>query len=667
PFMMALVKDYPMSKIRSGRSDFIEASVRTVKEGLDRYISVAPKISKDIISTVFMIEDANELCEFIASNFIFKIEDKMTVLSENSVEKRLNYIYKFLNTEYKVLKIEADIRSKVQQEMEKNQKEYYLRQQIKTISEELDESEDTTKESDEYRQKITALKLNEECNGKLLKEVSRLEKMMSSSQESAVVRTYLDTCLSIPWNTFTKEQVNIIKAEAILNKGHSGLEKVKEKVLEILSVRQLCDSAKGQIICLVGPPGVGKTSVAASVAQCLNRNFVRVSLGGVRDESEISGHRRTYVGAMPGKIINSLIQAKSINPVLLLDEIDKMSGDFRGDPAAALLEVLDSEQNHSFHDHYVDMPVDLSNVFFIATANNYSAIPAPLLDRMDVIELSSYTREEKFDIAKKHLIPKQLEKNGMKAYVKFADSAIYTMIDGYTKEAGVRNLERTIVNVLRKCAKLIASNKEKKISITKNKVIELLGVEVFKASSLDLSDTIGVANGLAWTSVGGEMLPIEVTVIPNGSGRLELTGSLGDVMKESCKIALSYIKSNSEKYHITTDFSKVDIHIHAPEGAVPKDGPSAGVTLTTALLSVLTNRAVRGNVAMTGEVTLQGRVLPIGGLKEKAMAAYREGIKTVIIPFDNQPNLQEVDAKVKEQVKFVPVKTIDQAILVNLA
>ncbi|MEG1782794.1 MAG: LON peptidase substrate-binding domain-containing protein, partial [Oscillospiraceae bacterium] len=355
PFMMALVKDYPMSKIRSGRSDFIEASVRTVKEGLDRYISVAPKISKDIISTVFMIEDANELCEFIASNFIFKIEDKMTVLSENSVEKRLNYIYKFLNTEYKVLKIEADIRSKVQQEMEKNQKEYYLRQQIKTISEELDESEDTTKESDEYRQKITALKLNEECNGKLLKEVSRLEKMMSSSQESAVVRTYLDTCLSIPWNAFTKEQVNIIKAEAILNKGHSGLEKVKEKVLEILSVRQLCDSAKGQIICLVGPPGVGKTSVAASVAQCLNRNFVRVSLGGVRDESEISGHRRTYVGAMPGKIINSLIQAKSINPVLLLDEIDKMSGDFRGDPAAALLEVLDSEQNHSFHDHYVDM------------------------------------------------------------------------------------------------------------------------------------------------------------------------------------------------------------------------------------------------------------------------------------------------------------------------
>lgn len=665
-YISAITKEYPASKIRSGRENVAEALVRSIKEKFEAYISVAPRMSKEIISSIFYTNDAAELCQLIAANVMFKVEDKMSVLAENSLEKRLNFVYKFLSNEYEVLKIEADIKSKVHAEMDKSQKEYYLRQQLKTISEELDEGEDTHRESDEYRNKIKALHLAADSEEKLLKEVNRLEKMMGSSQEAAVIRTYLDTCLSIPWNISTHEQMNVIKAESILNKGHYGLEKVKEKVLEILSVRQLSQNTKGQIICLVGPPGVGKTSIASSIAECLGRNFVRVSLGGVRDESEIRGHRRTYVGAMPGKIANSLINAKSNNPVILLDEIDKLSGDFRGDPASALLEVLDSEQNHAFNDHYIDIPIDLSNVFFIATANNISSIPAPLLDRMDIIELSSYTREEKFNIAKKHLIPKQLEKNGMKQYVRFSDSAIYEVIDHYTKEAGVRNLERTIITLLRKCAKLIASKKESRISLNKNKVIQLLGTELYKPTSIDLEDTVGVANGLAWTSVGGEMLPIEVTVIPNGSGRLELTGSLGDVMKESCKIALSYIKSNSEKYGITTDFSKVDIHIHAPEGAVPKDGPSAGITLTTALLSVLTKRSVKGDVAMTGEVTLQGRVLPIGGLKEKAMAAYREGIKTVIIPYDNRPNLQDVDEKVKQQIKFVPVKTIDQAISVNL-
>lgn len=665
-YISAITKEYPASKIRSGRENVAEALVRSIKEKFEAYISVAPRMSKEIISSIFYTNDAAELCQLIAANVIFKVEDKMSVLAENSLEKRLNFVYKFLSNEYEVMKIEADIKSKVHAEMDKSQKEYYLRQQLKTISEELDEGEDTHRESDEYRNKIKALHLAADSEEKLLKEVNRLEKMMGSSQEAAVIRTYLDTCMSIPWNISTHEQMNVIKAESILNKGHYGLEKVKEKVLEILSVRQLSQNTKGQIICLVGPPGVGKTSIASSIAECLGRNFVRVSLGGVRDESEIRGHRRTYVGAMPGKIANSLINAKSNNPVILLDEIDKLSGDFRGDPASALLEVLDSEQNHAFNDHYIDIPIDLSNVFFIATANNISSIPAPLLDRMDIIELSSYTREEKFNIAKKHLIPKQLEKNGMKQYVRFSDSAIYEVIDHYTKEAGVRNLERTIITLLRKCAKLIASKKESRISLNRNKVIQLLGTELYKPTSIDLEDTVGVANGLAWTSVGGEMLPIEVTVIPNGSGRLELTGSLGDVMKESCKIALSYIKSNSEKYGITTDFSKVDIHIHAPEGAVPKDGPSAGITLTTALLSVLTKRSVKGNVAMTGEVTLQGRVLPIGGLKEKAMAAYREGIKTVIIPYDNQPNLQDVDEIVKKQIKFVPVKTIDQAISVNL-
>ena len=665
-FISAIVKQFPVNKIRSGRENNAEALIRSIKQTFEMYLTVGPKLAKEIVSNVFLTDDANKLCEYIAANIMFRIEDKMSVLTENSLEKRMNYVLKFLSNEYEVLKIEADIKAKVHAEMDRSQKEYYLRQQIKTMTEELEEGEDTRKESDEYREKISKLGLPQDKTEKLLKEVNRLEKMMGSSQEAAVIRTYLDTCLSLPWNISTKEQMNVLKAQQILDKGHYGMEKVKEKVLEILSVRQIKEDIKGQIICLVGPPGVGKTSIASSIAECLGRNFVRVSLGGVRDESEIRGHRRTYVGAMPGKIVNSLINAKSNNPVLLLDEIDKLAGDFRGDPAAALLEVLDSEQNHSFNDHYIDMPIDLSNVFFIATANNMSAIPAPLLDRMDIIELSSYTREEKFNIAKKHLIPKQLEKNGMKPYVKFNDNAIYEIIDCYTKEAGVRNLERTVVDLLRKCAKIIASGKAEKVTLNKNKVMDMLGAEKFKPNSLDLIDTVGVANGLAWTSVGGEMLPIEVTVIPNGAGRLELTGSLGDVMKESCKIALSYIKANAEKYGITTDFSKIDIHIHAPEGAVPKDGPSAGITLTTALLSVLTKRSVKGNVAMTGEVTLQGRVLPIGGLKEKAMAAYREGIKTVIIPFDNQPNLQDVDIKVKERIKFVPVKTIDQAISVNL-
>lgn len=665
-FISAIVKQVPVNKIRSGRENNAEALIRSIKQTFEMYLTVGPKLAKEIVSNVFLTDDANKLCEYIAANIMFRIEDKMSILTENSLEKRMNYVLKFLSNEYEVLKIEADIKAKVHAEMDRSQKEYYLRQQIKTMTEELEEGEDTRKESDEYREKISKLGLPQDKTEKLLKEVNRLEKMMGSSQEAAVIRTYLDTCLSLPWNISTKEQMNVLKAQQILDKGHYGMEKVKEKVLEILSVRQIKEDIKGQIICLVGPPGVGKTSIASSIAECLGRNFVRVSLGGVRDESEIRGHRRTYVGAMPGKIVNSLINAKSNNPVLLLDEIDKLAGDFRGDPAAALLEVLDSEQNHSFNDHYIDMPIDLSNVFFIATANNMSAIPAPLLDRMDIIELSSYTREEKFNIAKKHLIPKQLEKNGMKPYVKFNDNAIYEIIDCYTKEAGVRNLERTVVDLLRKCAKIIASGKAEKVTLNKNKVMDMLGAEKFKPNSLDLIDTVGVANGLAWTSVGGEMLPIEVTVIPNGAGRLELTGSLGDVMKESCKIALSYIKANAEKYGITTDFSKIDIHIHAPEGAVPKDGPSAGITLTTALLSVLTKRSVKGNVAMTGEVTLQGRVLPIGGLKEKAMAAYREGIKTVVIPFDNQPNLQDVDIKVKERIKFVPVKTIDQAISVNL-
>ena len=664
--LSATVKPYPLRKIRTQSAEKVEALVRTIKDSFDKFLSVSPKISKEVISNVFLIDDANELCEYIASNVIFKVEDKMTVLSENSVEKRLSFVLEFLNSEYKIQKIENEIKQKVQIDIDKSQKEYYLRQQMKTISEELDESENLQKETEEYKAKVLALQLKKENEEKLLKEISRLERMSPMSQEATVSRTYIETCLDIPWNNVSKEQINVIKAQNVLDKGHYGLTSVKDKVLEILSVRKLSGNTKGQIICLVGPPGVGKTSIASSIAECLGRSFVRISLGGVRDEAEIRGHRRTYVGALPGKIVNALIQAKTKNPVILLDEIDKMSGDFKGDPASALLEVLDIEQNHNFKDHYVDMAIDLSEVCFIATANNYAGIPAPLMDRMDIIELSSYTREEKFNIAKKHLIPKQLEKNGMKPYVKFTDSGLYYIIDSYTKEAGVRNLERTIVDILRKSAKMITTEGVEKVTVNKAVVQKLLGVEKYHPNPTLLSDNIGVANGLAWTSVGGEMLPIEVTVIPNGAGRLELTGSLGEVMKESCKIALSYIRSNAEKYNIEQDFPKIDIHIHAPEGAVPKDGPSAGITLTTALISVLTKRAVKGTVAMTGEVTLQGRVLAIGGLKEKSMAAYREGIKTVIIPFDNIKHLEDIDPKVKECVKFVPVKTIDEALAVNL-
>lgn len=665
-YITAVVKPYPIRKVRAQNFEKVEALVRTIKDSFDKYLSVSPKISKEVISNVFLIDDANELAEYFASNILFKVEDKYELLCENSVEKRLNYVLEYLNSEYKILKIENEIKQKVQYDIEKSQKEFYLRQQMKTISEELDESENLQKETEEYKARVLDLHLSKDKEEKLIKEINRLERMHSMSQEATVSRTYIETCLDIPWNDTTKEQINVIKAKNVLDKGHYGMQSVKDKVLEILSVRKLSGNTKGQILCLVGPPGVGKTSIASSIAECLGRNFVRISLGGVHDEGEIRGHRRTYVGAMPGKIATALIQAKTKNPVILLDEIDKMSGDFKGDPASALLEVLDIEQNHNFKDHYIDMSIDLSEICFIATANNYAGIPAPLIDRMDIIELSSYTREEKFNIAKKHLIPKQLDKNGMKSYVKFTDSGLYYIIDSYTKEAGVRNLERTIVDILRKSAKLITTEGVEKVTVNKATVAKLLGVEKFHPNPTLLSDNIGVANGLAWTSVGGEMLPIEVTVIPNGAGRLELTGSLGEVMKESCKIALSYIRSNAERYNITQDFSKIDIHIHAPEGAVPKDGPSAGITLTTALISVLTKRAVKGTVAMTGEVTLQGRVLAIGGLKEKSMAAYREGIKTVIIPFDNIKHLEDIDPKVKECVKFVPVKTIDQALEVNL-
>lgn len=580
---------------------------------------------------------------------------------------RLHLLIEKMHRERRMLEIDKEIAQKVDEAMDKNQRDYYLHEQLHMISEELGEDDDTTAETEEYRRRITALHLDEDREKKLLKEVDRLSRMQSSNQEGTVIRTYLDTCLDLPWNTFTEDDLDIAKAQRVLDRDHYGLKKVKDRILEVLAVRKLAPDVKGQIICLVGPPGVGKTSIARSIAESLNRRYVRISLGGVRDEAEIRGHRRTYIGAMPGKIINAMISAKSSNPLMLLDEIDKLAGDFRGDPAAALLEALDPEQNSTFNDHFIDMPFDLSHVLFITTANDLSAIPGPLRDRMDVIELPSYTRVEKYNIARKHLVPKQLDACGLTGKVTFSQSALYGIIDGYTREAGVRNLERTITSVLRKCARKIASGEAENVSVTGTGLEKLLGPRMVKPEFLNRTNAIGIANGLAWTSIGGETLPIEVQVIDNGSGKITVTGSLGDVMKESAQLAITYARVHAAEYGIDSErLKKCDLHIHAPEGAVPKDGPSAGVTLTTALISCLSGIPVRGDVAMTGEITLHGNVLPIGGLREKSMAAYREGMKTVLIPKDNLSDLYEVDDEVKKNIEFLPMQSLSQVLAAAL-
>ena len=561
------------------------------------------------------------------------------------------------------MRVEKEIADKVNEAMDRNQREYYLHEQLHVINDELGEGDDTHAEADEYRRRIQELHLAEDSEKKLLKEVDRLAKMQGSNQEAAIIRTYLDTCLDLPWNTFTVDDLDIARAQQILDRDHYGLKKVKDRILEILAVRKLSPDVKAQIICLAGPPGVGKTSIARSIAESLGRKYVRLSLGGVRDEAEIRGHRRTYIGAMPGKIISAMITAKSSNPLMLLDEIDKLAGDFRGDPAAALLEALDPEQNGTFNDHFLDIPYDLSHVLFITTANDLGSIPGPLRDRMDVIELPSYTRVEKYNIARKHLLPKQLKLCGLSGKVTLSQSALYDIIDGYTREAGVRNLERTITSVLRKCARKIASGEVKSVSVTASSLEELLGPRQVKADFLNRTNMVGVANGLAWTSVGGETLPIEVQVMDEGSGKITVTGSLGDVMKESAQLAVTYVRVHAAEYGIDPErLKKCDLHIHAPEGAVPKDGPSAGVTLTTALVSCLSGLPVRGDVAMTGEITLHGNVLPIGGLREKSMAAYREGMKLVLIPKGNEPDLYEVDDEVKKNLEFLPVTNLSQVL-----
>ena len=666
-FLLSAVRSAPVRAAKPEEAVETEALLRALKTGFDEYLGMNPRLAKDVVFTIVSSDDPMFLTEYMPANLLFRYEDKQAVMNENTLNGRLQRLVEMLRRECQVMKIEKEIAEKVNESMDKNQRDYYLHEQLHIISDELGEGDDTHAEADEYRRRITGLHLAEDSEKKLLKEVDRLSRMQSSNQEATVIRTYLDTCLDLPWNTMTVDDLDIHRAQQILDRDHYGLKKVKDRILEMLAVRKLAPDVKAQIICLVGPPGVGKTSIARSIAESLGRKYVRISLGGVRDEAEIRGHRRTYIGAMPGKIISAMITAKSSNPLMLLDEIDKLAGDFRGDPAAALLEALDPEQNSTFNDHFIDIPFDLSHVLFITTANDLGSIPGPLRDRMDVIELPSYTRVEKYNIARKHLLPKQLKACGLTGKVTMNQSALYGIIDGYTREAGVRNLERTITSVLRKCARKIASGEVESVAVTATMLEELLGPRIVKPDFLNRTNAVGIANGLAWTSVGGETLPIEVQVMDNGTGKITVTGSLGDVMKESAQLAVTWVRVHAEEYGIDPErLKKCDLHIHAPEGAVPKDGPSAGVTLTTALVSCLSGVPVRGDVAMTGEITLHGNVLPIGGLREKSMAAYREGMKTVLIPKDNEPDLYDVDEEVKKNLTFLPMQNLSQVLAAAL-
>ena len=639
------------------------ALVRLLKETFESYMDLTPKLPADILFKIGLSTNAGELADYVAGNVVLDNNIKQSVLETIDVSDRLETLIDALQNEIYILEIEQEILDKTKDKIDQSQREYFLREQLRTIEEELGQDDSPEVEGQKLRDKINALIISEDNKNALLKECSKLEKMPYGSNEASVIRTYIDTCLELPWNQSTEEKIELSKVRKELDKNHYGLTKVKERIIEQIAVRKLTDKAKGQIICLVGPPGVGKTSIAQSIAKAINRKSERIALGGVKDEAEIRGHRRTYIGSMPGRIITAVKKCKVNNPLLILDEVDKLSNDYKGDPTSALLEVLDAEQNHSFHDHYIDMPFDLSNVMFITTANDYDAIPAPLRDRMEVIELDSYTRQEKFFIAKKHLVPKQLELNGLtKKNLKITDKALCMLIDSYTKESGVRTLERVIASVMRKSAVKIIDEVAEVIKVTDKDIENLLGPVKYIDDSKNKKDEIGVVNGLAWTSVGGTLLPIECAILP-GNGKIELTGSLGEVMQESAKTAISCIRSKAQIYNLNADFYKdFDIHIHAPEGAVPKDGPSAGITMATAIYSALSLNAVRHDFAMTGEITLLGKVLPIGGLKEKAMAAHKSGIRNVIIPKDNDRDLVEIDETVRNSINFIPVSTIDEVL-----
>lgn len=661
PYFTATVTPLKDTTPASGNVEF-EALVESIKDVALNIISVSPNIPKEASFAIKNIDSKRGIINFICSNLDFEDADRQRLLEAPGLLARARRLLEILVREQQLVELKNKIQSKVKQDIDQQQKEYYLQQQIRTIQEELGGNEDEA-EIARMREEAKTKKWSKEVGEMFNKELNKLERLNPAVAEYSVQMNYLQLMLELPWGECTQDNLDLKHARERLDNDHFGLEEVKERLLEHLAVIKLKGDLKSPIICLYGPPGVGKTSLGKSVAGALGRKFGRISLGGLHDESEIRGHRRTYIGAMPGRIISAITTAKSTNPVILLDEIDKLAGDYKGDPSSALLEVLDPEQNRTFKDNYLDIPFDLSEVLFITTANDASTIPGPLYDRMDVIELPSYTRTEKFNIAKRHLLPKQLKNNGLEGRVTLTGSALYAIIDGYTREAGVRNLERTITSVLRKCAQKIAAGEAEKISVSAAMVKELLGPEKVKPTFISRKDAVGIANGLAWTSVGGEMLPVEVAVIPNGIGKIEITGSLGDVMKESARLAVTYAKVHAEEYGITPDkFKNIDLHIHAPEGAVPKDGPSAGVTLTTALISALSGIPVNHDLAMTGEITLHGNVLPIGGLKEKSMAAFREGISTVLIPRDNASDLYEVDAEVKEKVRFIPVGTLSEVL-----
>ena len=646
----------------TNREIYKESLLRRIKTQFHKYTASLKNIAPDVLMTVDNSTDLGFVSDFIAFNIPAPFDDKQFILEQLSIQKRAKILIDLLIKEFEIGEIDRKISEKTKAAIDENQREYYLREQMRIISGEL-YGDDSADEIDNYYAKISSLSADDSVKEKLNSHVAKLSKMPQGSHEGTVERGYLDTCLELPWGAYTKVYTDIKRAEKILDRDIYGMKKVKERILELLSVYTLSPDIKGQIICLVGPPGVGKTSVGKTIAECMGRRFSRISLGGIHDEAEIRGHRKTYIGAMPGKIINALKQAGSSNPLILLDEIDKLGNDYKGDPSSALLEVLDPEQNSTFVDHFVEIPYDLSKAVFIATANNLDTIPAPLRDRMEIIELSSYTREEKFNIAKKHLAPKQIERHGIKkAQLRITDSAIYSLIDFYTREAGVRRLERSIASLCRKTAKLIASGEASRVILKDTDVEKMLGRHRYKPEVILEKNEIGIINGLAWTSVGGEIMQLEIAAM-SGTGKIELTGSLGDVMKESARAAVTFVRANAEKYNINPDFYKnMDIHIHATEAAVPKDGPSAGVTITTGLISALTNTPVLRDIAMTGEVTIRGRVLAIGGLKEKAMAAYRGSVKTVFIPKENIPDLDEVDEIVKQNVNFIPVSHVDEII-----
>ena len=668
PYFIADVKERKSHKLKDDVADETKAAIRKIKDIFEIYAHISQRDVEEVAAKVFFSEDANELADLVAGNTISNYGDRQELLEELNPLLRLQKLYLLLKEEVEILKHENDLESKVEGAMEKNQRDYYLREKMRIISEELGESEDTLSETDRFKRKIAELDCSAEIKDKLISECNKLSKMQNGSADASVARNYIETALTLPFGVYTEDNFDLSRAEKILDDDHFGLKKIKERFIEMLAVKSRTNDVKGQIICLVGPPGVGKTSIVRSVAKSMGRKYVRLSLGGVSDESEIRGHRKTYVGAMPGRIVNALISAKTYNPIILLDEIDKLGRDYKGDPASAMLEVLDPEQNFSFRDNYMEFPIDLSKVLFITTANDPSTIPGPLYDRMEIIELTSYTPEEKFMIAKNHLIKKQTAMHGLNGRtIRFNDDAIRYLIDFYTREAGVRRLEQTIGAICRKSVVLLDNPEIKRVSVTKSLIKDMLGPEKYKKEEILPDDEIGVVNGLAWTSVGGEVLQVEAVTM-KGDGKLELTGSLGDVMKESAKAAYSYIRSLADKYGIPDEmFTTKNIHIHVPQGAVPKDGPSAGVTIATALLSVLTGEKVYQSVAMTGEISLTGRVLPIGGLKEKSMAAYKAGVKKVIIPADNEPDLYEIDDVVKNAIEFIPVSKLDEVFKVAIS